>query len=181
MKRFFAITVLTFGSLVAFSLGACSKSTGASSDMNTSCYLAQTQGFNTAAGSGSCTYNYQATPGFTNYSSTSIGGFASFGGGLGCGGQTAVYSPSKGLGCLNSGFLGTVGVPAIYAVTGGGTFQCINCTGVAGYPAQIGAFGGYNTGSVLRACDANEGCPDGQSCRAPSGVSPYGLGVCYLN
>ena len=133
-----------------------------------------------------CGYNYQAVGGgFTQYNA--VGGMnmgmTNIASGCQQGYQEVVYSPTKGLGCVQSQQLTMSGMPARYQLNQmAGVFQLAPQTPFMPqqqwYPYnQFGA----NQQQVLRVCDPSEPCPGGQNCRAPAPGMPAmnGIGICY--
>ena len=199
-------------------------------EMSGQCLLTQrnnpTMGMNTmtwgqptypqyAANNGPCSYNYQmaSAQGFAP-AGMSTGMVSSFGGtmwGAGngaCYGNTVqVFSPSKGLGCVDTTNITISGQPVIYDLNQ----STLNYSPIsspipnfAAYQYQMQSQQGFGwTGSTFgntwggagntsivpqgntqayRVCDTAEQCPNAQYCRSPrgpmSGAGP--IGICYF-
>lgn len=178
--------------------------------MAATCYYQQT-----SSGAGTYNYAYNQPGGLCNfnYSALSAAGFsqaqvgyggfnqtAGYFGSVCAGSQAVVYSPSKGLGCVDSTRLNLSGQVVTYTLNQttqtfvpssapSPYYQYNNGYNQMGYN-QMGynnIYGGNaftNNGmlTVLRVCDGVELCPSGQSCRSPTGPISYasGIGVCYF-
>lgn len=181
---------------------------GGPTGMSASCYYQQT-----SANGGAYAYGYMNQPGTPcnyNYSALSSQGFSqantagfyqtSMMYGMCSGGaQAPVYSPSKGLGCVDATRLNLSGQVATYALSQATMAFVPNSApspyyqtqpygynngyggGMSGYP---GTYGNGMNGmvTVLRVCDGVELCPSGQYCRSPIGptASSAGVGICYF-
>jgi hypothetical protein len=182
-------------------------------NMSAMCYYQQTSTNNNYSYANQpgtpCNYNYSAlnVAGFTQ---ANTGGFYQTSGMYGAcnnGAQAPVYSPTKGLGCVDSTRLMLSGQIVTYALNQaaqtfvpssapspyygnqayggnnpyGGSILGGSMYGGAGY------FGGNSFGAngmltVLRVCDSVELCPAGQFCRSPIGPTAMntGVGLCYF-
>jgi hypothetical protein len=186
----FVLSGLAFGLLTN-----CGQNNGpsASTSMSANCYFQQTSG-------ASSTYGYMGGPCNYNYNMLSAQGFSSSGGGYGSYGamgsmyggycssnQMAVYSPTKGLGCVNASSLMMNGQAVMYTLSQATMSFVPSSTPMSTqFPSSYGSGYGtpYTTGTgmtVLRVCDtASEPCPSGQNCRSPVGGGLNGVGVCYF-
>lgn len=179
----------------------------ASEQMNPGCAYMQANGMiQGQVSGGACGYPYQNVQGFGMYRGQGSNQYQS--GGFGTGiqnlfagclqSQAVVYSPVKGLGCVESARLydgsmtGAPGVPARYVLE-----PSLNTFILQG-PAMHAGFNQYgqqqqygqqayypqnfqsNGSSVLRVCDQAEPCPTNLSCRSPMGPYSGGaIGICY--
>lgn len=184
-----------FGLVLATFVSCGNKDEGrhGAADMNATCYLLQTNALASNPTAGHCYYNYSANPGFQSITTTGynnnwslgIGGWdpwrTNYWNGYGsnttpsCGySMQMVYSPTKGLGCVNTNQLNMNGQPVYY------TFNQTTLTFVQAY-IQYYPGGTTSTARVLRVCDDSEPCPSGQHCRSPMGPMPSGaIGICYF-
>lgn len=174
----------------------------AAAGMSAMCYYQQTSNgaatYNYYGGyvGGNCNYNYSALAG-SGFSQAQVGygGFAQTAGFMGSvcgmGSQAVVYSPTKGLGCVDATRLNLSGQVATYTLNQQTQTFVPSSAPSPYYQYQNNNMYGYNGfgGSsingmltVLRVCDNVELCPAGQSCRSPvgPGASATGVGVCYF-
>lgn len=171
----------------------------APADMSSMCYYARSNAssygtyYPTTTGA-TCNYNYQAV----GFSQPSTLQYMASGVAPTCGVSTMgtqqqlVYSPTKGLGCVDTSRLYLDGQVVAYGLNQATmTFTVVptppNLLVQSAYYNQ-GMYGNmyYNNTTnqvvVLRVCDASEQCPSGQACRSPFGPSvPSAVGVCYAN
>lgn len=181
----------------------------AASGMPATCYYQQTS---SGAGNynyygyqgGNCSYNYAALAG-SGFSQAQVGyggGFnqtAGFMGSICMGGsQAVVYSPTKGLGCVDATRLSMSGQVVTYTLNQqtqtfvpssapSPYYQQYQQNNMYGYNNGFGYNGAYGGSTingmltVLRVCEAAEPCPAGQSCRSPVGPGAgTGVGLCYF-
>lgn len=184
------------------SCGTKDESKNGTEDMSVTCYLLQTNALaSNPTASSPCNYNYSANPGFQslnngyNNPTWGIGG-GLYGGGWGsnwyggtstptCGSSMQmVYSPTKGLGCVNRSYLHMNGQPVYYTYNPATVTFVQSSTQYAGYNPYnpYGGMTGVPTGAatVLRVCDDSEPCPNNQHCRSPQGPYASGaIGICY--
>lgn len=227
MKK--VITTAILSGLVLSVFANCGKkddkaSSNAPADMAATCYFMQTNSatangsngmYPTSPNAANCNYNYSVVGGFTSLYGASMNtmmGAGYFSGSTPTcsGGQTLVYSPSKGLGCVSTNQLNISGQPVVYDLNRTTlTFTTVSTPNPYYQQQQQGQFSQYpynnqnmfgygnngypnvnqqytNNGltmgvQVLRVCDASENCPNGQSCRSPFGpTTAPALGICYF-
>lgn len=230
MKKVYSILICA---AVLASFANCGKNDdqkrGAPADMSAQCYQMQmASGAYNGQNVGQCSYPY-ASASYAGFGPANIvgGGFGStygsmYGatnpyvyGGAGMGmsacnaGMAQAYSPSKGLGCVETRNISASGQPVIYGLSGTNftTVSQFNPTYAAqaqyGQYGQMNPYGQYNpynpytsgwgtTNSMLipqsqsqlyRVCDNAEPCPGNQTCRNPLGpmVGQAPIGICYFN
>ncbi len=182
---------------------------GGPTNMSAMCYYQQTSTNNNYSYANQmgtpCNYNYSAlsVAGFTQANTT--GGFyqtSSMYGACNGAAQATVYSPTKGLGCVDSTRLMLSGQVVTYALNQATqTFVPSSAPspyfgnqmngGYSPYGGQAFGGAGYYGGNsfatngmlnVLRVCDGIELCPAGQFCRSPIGPTSMntGVGLCYF-
>lgn len=163
---------------------------------------------------GACSYPYaQAANGGFTYANTSgltftSGSFGPTSGtnlSMACSGsQSPVYSPSKGLGCVDNTRITMSGQPVIFDLNQytGNFYPVSTPNPMLAYQNQMGgqfnnqwnqqSWSGSNFGSngilptgtqVYRVCDSSELCAGGQGCRPAIGPISAGspIGICYFN
>lgn len=187
--RTFSILAIATGAMVSLMIG-CGKKDSQSSgnaDMNAGCYAVQTQQGATYTGT-SCSYNYSAAAGFTNYSSSSTYGSSSWSGG-GCSSYYSMaYSDKKGLACVENRSLQYSGTPARYQLTSYGVFSILPMGTSSSYYGSNytnwnNSYGAssYNNPVVYRICADDDPCPSNLRCLSPLGFPRNGneLGLCF--